>query len=97
MASTIQGRCLCGHVRYEYSGRVGPANYCHCEDCRRCTGSAFNIGVGVPADSLRVSGKVQSYPPDDGREAKTTREFCPTCGSRVPRADSRSSPTVATS
>ena len=28
----VRGRCLCGHVVYEYDGVVGPASYCHCED-----------------------------------------------------------------
>jgi len=39
--SRITGGCLCGAIRYEYDGEPGPANYCHCADCRRCTGSAF--------------------------------------------------------
>ena len=45
MAHLTTGRCLCGHVAYAYDGPIGPVSYCHCSDCRRCTGSAFNIGV----------------------------------------------------
>src|SRR5215475_79147 len=26
------GRCLCGSVRYQCDGTLGPAHYCHCED-----------------------------------------------------------------
>ncbi len=82
MASTITGRCLCGRVTYEYCGSVGPANYCHCEDCRRCTGSAFNIGVRVGfADFLITSGDPKQFSKhgDSGREL--TRHFCSDCGS----------------
>ena len=44
------------------------------------TGSAFNIGVGFPSDAVSVSGVTKSYTVEnEGR--RTTREFCPTCGS----------------
>ncbi len=82
MANTITGRCLCGRVAYEYSGSIGPASYCHCEDCRRCTGSAFNIGVRLElADFHITSGNPRSFSKlaDSGRAL--TRHFCPDCGS----------------
>jgi hypothetical protein len=82
MASTITGRCLCGRVTYEFSGSIGPATYCHCEDCRRCTGSAFNIGVRLAVAGFRItSGEPKSFTKrgDSGREL--TRHFCPDCGS----------------
>jgi hypothetical protein len=82
MISRFSGGCLCGHVTYEYAGSVGPANYCHCEDCRRCTGSAFNIGVRLLlADFRIISGSPKGFMKrgDSGREL--TRHFCPNCGS----------------
>ena len=84
MASKIHGRCLCGHVVYEYSGPVGPANYCHCEDCRRCTGSAFNIGVRFDLAEFHITGgrpKGFTKRGDSGNEL--TRHFCPECGSPI--------------
>ena len=84
MASTIHGQCLCGHVHYQYSGPVGPANYCHCEDCRRCTGSAFNVGVRLEAADFHVvSGATSGFTKlaDSGNEL--TRHFCPQCGSPI--------------
>jgi hypothetical protein len=53
-AGLVTGGCLCGAVRYEYDGELGPANYCHCADCRKCTGSAFNIGVRVAVRQFRI-------------------------------------------
>lgn len=73
----LKGQCLCGGVRYECSTEPLTMKYCHCDTCRRVTGSAFNIGVGVPADDLKVIGKIQSYTHTNG----STREFCPVCGS----------------
>lgn len=52
--SPVLGGCLCGAVRYRYDGPVGPATYCHCSDCRRATGSAFNVGVRFEVEKFRV-------------------------------------------
>jgi hypothetical protein len=82
MFGVLTGGCLCGAVRYEYEGEVGPASYCHCADCRRCTGSAFNIGVRAEARRFRVlrgSPKAFTKTGDSGNEL--TRHFCPECGS----------------
>ena len=82
MAAFLTGGCLCGATRYEYDGEAGPANYCHCADCRKCTGSAFNIGVCIEARRLRIlSGSPKSFKKlgDSGNEL--TRHFCPECGS----------------
>ena len=82
MAGVVRGRCLCGGIRYEYGGTVGPANYCHCEDCRRCTGSAFNLGVRLDAAAFRiVSGAPKGFTKRGDSGNELTRHFCPDCGS----------------
>src|SRR5438046_712856 len=82
MSPGATGGCLCGAVRYEYSGGTGPAAYCHCADCRKCTGSAFNVGVRVDARSFRV---VRGQPKEFTKAADSgnylTRHFCSECGS----------------
>ncbi|PJZ71406.1 hypothetical protein CH373_02595 [Leptospira perolatii] len=78
----ISGRCLCGFVRYEYYGILEGANYCHCPDCRRTTGSAFNVGVRAQIKLLRiVSGQPKGFTKVADSGNKITREFCPECGS----------------
>jgi hypothetical protein len=82
MEKILRGGCLCGSVRYEYTGEPGDASYCHCDDCKRATGGPYTVGVLVQATKLRiVSGRVKGYTTiaDSGR--KITREFCPQCGS----------------
>ncbi|WP_407886433.1 GFA family protein [Scytonema sp. NUACC26] len=82
MNDCVTGGCLCGFVRYEYSGELRLANYCHCNDCRKTTGSAFNIGIKVDALKLRViTGHVKSYTKTAGSGNTIAREFCPECGS----------------
>ena len=81
-SGVLTGGCLCGAVRYEYDGEIGPANYCHCADCRRCTGSAFNIGVRVAARQFRiVKGTPRGFTKTGDSGNALTRHFCPECGS----------------
>jgi len=82
MRTTVTGGCLCGGVRFETDGEVGPASYCHCLDCRHVTGSAFNVGVRVELARFRLTrGEVKlfSKPADSG--TVLSRAFCPSCGS----------------
>ena len=73
---------MCGAVRFAYGGKVGAAASCHCQDCRRCTGSAFNVGVAFETASFEVvSGQPKEFTKraDSGNEL--ARHFCPECGS----------------
>src|SRR5438067_2320081 len=82
MSQPVTDGCLCGAVRYRYDGEIGPANYCHCKDCRRCTGSAFNIGVRIAALGFRiVKGTPKGFTKAGDSGDELTRHFCPDCGS----------------
>ncbi|HEY9010391.1 MAG TPA: GFA family protein, partial [Devosia sp.] len=79
---TVTGGCLCGAVRYEVSGEIGPAGYCHCEDCRRVSGSAFGVSVRVPRTAFRiVSGTPKSFTKTGDSGRLVARHFCGDCGS----------------
>ena len=39
--------CLCGGIRIEVSGKVGPVVYCHCSRCRKASGTAFGANADV--------------------------------------------------
>ena len=80
----LTGGCLCEQVRYEYAGLIGPSSYCHCSDCRRVTGSAFNVGVRITrAQFTLTAGQLKTFAKyaDSGNEL--TRHFCPDCGSPI--------------
>ena len=80
----VVGGCLCRAVRYAYRGEVGPAAYCHCEDCRRCTGSAFNVGVRLDAKRFRLlRGAPRAFAKTAGSGNKISRHFCGDCGSPI--------------
>ena len=77
--------CLCGGITLSYSGVIGPANYCHCDDCRRVNGSAFNIGVRVDRKDLKVTARseLKRYKYVSGSGNEIERCFCGTCGSPI--------------
>ena len=77
--SPLTGACLCGGVRFEFTGVPDSAVYCHCTRCQRRTGSAAAISVRVVPGSLRiVEGEdlVRSYEPEGG----FAKDFCGRCG-----------------
>jgi hypothetical protein len=77
----VTGGCLCGAIRYEYDGEVGPAGYCHCADCRRISGSAFGVSVRVKAAGFRiVSGVPKGFTKTGDSGRTVTRYFCADCG-----------------
>jgi hypothetical protein len=85
MNEQFEARCLCGGVMLSYSGAIGPSNYCHCEDCRRANGSAFNLGVRVERKNLKVNAisDLRIYKYVGGSSKEIQRCFCGTCGSPI--------------
>src|SRR5215213_6371670 len=82
MSLSITGGCLCGNVRFAHTGSLGPASYCHCADCRRCTGSAFNVSVAMERRHFRITaGAPKGFTKTADSGTELTRHFCPDCGS----------------
>jgi len=91
VAGPVGGSCLCGAVRFEIDGAVGPFELCHCSRCRKVTGGAFFAGLGVRADDYRLLEGAEwvrrfelplvEFPPP------YRSSFCSRCGSPVPDPD----------
>jgi hypothetical protein len=76
------GRCLCGAIRYELSGELGPLVNCHCQFCRRAHGAAFATVSWVPSAALCITAGesiIREYHP----EGVGSRCFCERCGTRL--------------
>jgi hypothetical protein len=76
----LTGRCLCGGVRFEIIGRLGPVVYCHCSMCRRASGSSFATNASVLAENFRIldgDDLIREYESSAGNR----RAFCSKCGS----------------
>jgi hypothetical protein len=74
------GGCLCGAVKFEVRGPLGPPDACHCSQCRRTTGHFFvssNTGRGNLV--LTRDDGLAWYRSSDIAE----RGFCKVCGSTL--------------
>ncbi len=73
---TVQraGGCLCGSVRYTVTGAPSRVGLCHCQDCKRTSGSAYTAFAVWPRAAYEGTGAVGTF---------NGRSFCPACGSRV--------------
>jgi len=80
-ATSSQGGCACGAIRYQCTGAPLAMFNCHCTDCQRASGGAFVTVAIFPESSLRiVAGQVKYHRSvgDSGRW--TDRGFCADCG-----------------
>ena len=84
MSNKYSGSCLCGAVRFEIEGEFERFYLCHCEYCRKDTGSAHAANLfSSTATLMWVSGA------DNVRQfnlpaTRHSRGFCGTCGSALP-------------
>ena len=91
MSQTFSGRCLCGAVQYTLTGTAKRFYHCHCQRCRRATGTghASNIVVQVSTDEKInwLSGEplIKRYKVPEAE--RFTNSFCTQCGGRLPRYD----------
>ena len=77
-----QGSCLCGTIRYEIRGELGPIVLCHCAQCRKAQGSAFAANAPVRTSDFAIvagSGSLAAYESSPGKK----RHFCRDCGSPI--------------
>src|SRR5579862_10034105 len=84
MSNRHAGSCLCGEVRFEIKGEFERFYLCHCEYCRKDTGSAHaaNLFSSI-ADLKWIAGadRVRRFNLPATRHSKC---FCAICGSALP-------------
>src|SRR5215468_3265241 len=83
MPTKFTGGCLCGRVRYECSADPFFMGNCHCRDCQKATGGAYEPDIGLPAAALKVTGAVKYYDKKADSGNTLSRGFCPECGSSL--------------
>ena len=77
-------QCHCGDVTVEATGEPDHVFICHCTDCQRKTGSAFQVGAWYVRKNVTVNGKTHLYTrKHTDRGNKVDFHFCPTCGTSI--------------
>ena len=75
------GSCFCGATRYTVAAPLDEVDLCHCGQCRRANGGAFNVAVIVDAAQVEFSAreKLKEFSGTPGKH----RAFCGECGSPI--------------
>lgn len=84
MKNKHDGSCLCGEVVFEIQGDFEQFFLCHCEYCRKDTGSAHCANLFSSSAKLhwiRGQNKVTTF---NLASTRHTKSFCSVCGSAVP-------------
>lgn len=74
----LSGGCNCGRVRYELDGEPIRVGICHCETCRKDSGSAFAYFAIWHRANATLTGELACWRSRAGGE-----RFCPKCGSSL--------------
>lgn len=75
------GSCLCGEVTFEIEGDFENFYLCHCERCRKDTGSAHAANLFSSTAKITWKDKINTY---NFRSEGHIKSFCKICGSALP-------------
>ena len=75
---SMTGRCLCGAVSFRAEDVEKDAVSCHCDQCRRWTGTSM---MGAPVSRIEFTGAehIQRY----DSSSRADRGFCRQCGASL--------------
>ena len=87
----MKASSLCGKVQIKIGDLTGPFELCHCNRCKKHTGSAFNPVLDSTVEGYEIiSGKenvVSFKAPLVEAEPHYQVWFCKTCGSPLPNPE----------
>jgi hypothetical protein len=87
MSEKYSGSCLCGRVRFEIEGSFDHFFLCHCEYCRKDTGSAHAANLFSSTASLKWCSAEQDVKVFNLPSSRHARSFCSECGAALPYQD----------
>ena len=75
--------CHCGALKVIATGEPERVYLCHCQACRRRTGTAFHTGASYQKDQVRLEGERKIYEREADSGNRIRFHFCPNCGSNL--------------
>tara|TARA_Y100000991_G_C21789714_1_gene270757 strand:- start:117 stop:527 length:411 start_codon:yes stop_codon:yes gene_type:complete len=81
--SFFTGSCLCGSVKYKSNSDPLVIQNCHCDQCRKTTGSVYLTNLFIKEENFEITGEVNNYTHLSDAGNKMTKFFCPKCGSQI--------------
>ncbi|KAF8852685.1 DUF636 domain protein [Acephala macrosclerotiorum] len=80
------GSCICGDVKYEFTGEPAMQAICHCVPCRKVSGGAFTTNLIVPAANFTIltgEDKLKTFSMKHPSGMTLTIRFCENCGTKI--------------
>lgn len=84
MGDKINGSCLCGEVRFTVVNDFKQFHLCHCQQCRKITGSAHASNLFTSLESIEWTAGQELVKTFDHPENNFRKVFCRECGSGLP-------------
>jgi hypothetical protein len=81
---TYSGSCLCGKVEFGIEGEFEHFFLCHCEHCRKDTGSAHAANLFSSTAKLNWVKGEEYIKTFDYKSSGHIKSFCTECGSALP-------------
>lgn len=84
MSNEITGSCCCEGVAFKLENNFDKFFFCHCEQCRKLTGSAHASNLFTSPSNIewtKGADKIQRY---DHPTRSFSKSFCSDCGSGLP-------------
>lgn len=75
----FRGGCLCKAVSYETTADPLNQRVCHCSECQKAIGAAFNARVLMRIEDVSVTGPISTFYSSETLE----RGYCSRCGSSI--------------
>jgi len=79
----MKGSCLCGAIEFELLIDKMKIYQCHCDLCRKQSGTASSCGSVIAEESFRWLSELPAISKWE-KESGFTSHFCSNCGSSVP-------------
>ncbi len=84
MTKTLTGGCCCGEVAFSLQDNFSQFYFCHCEQCRKLTGSAHASNLFTSPDNIKWTKGEDNLVRYDHPTRTFSKVFCKVCGSGLP-------------
>lgn len=84
MTDSIHGSCLCGRVTFAITNEFEQFYFCHCQQCRKITGSAHAANLVTAVANIEWNSGSEFIKRFEHPQRNFTKAFCTECGSGVP-------------
>ncbi len=77
------GSCFCQKVKLEIDSEPLKVLNCHCKDCQKWTGCAYETAVVFDVATVKVNGSIKFFDSLSDQGNTVSRGFCSDCGGAV--------------